>query len=388
MDKRFFGYIEGYYGRMLSWDERMTLVKEMRELGLNAYLYAPKEDPYHRLNWRIPYPKSWIDSFSAFVKQGSKSGITVAAGIAPGLSYDYQSASDYSALIRKCLSLMKTGVRTICLLMDDIPVKAPAPFEKTYSSLGTAHGRLLTQLKKDLLESASNIRVWFCPTIYTDQFIGSDPATRRYLPDLALSMPPDTLIFWTGSHVISREISAASLKGVLNIFGDRVCIWDNIYAHDYCPGRLFLGPYERRNKDVMKAARGILLNPTGLVQTDILLLSQLAGYARSADAKKTWEKSLSVFPFAGELKIIAPYFSLPFADNVQALLTSPRIKRAKAALKKLIGEWKSPLQREWYPFLYMLDCDLALFDEKSPPGREWIKKKYPPVLAAALNAPR
>ncbi|MBQ1511015.1 MAG: beta-N-acetylglucosaminidase domain-containing protein [Selenomonadaceae bacterium] len=27
------------------------------EQGLNAYIYAPKNDPYHKDRWREPYPK-------------------------------------------------------------------------------------------------------------------------------------------------------------------------------------------------------------------------------------------------------------------------------------------------------------------------------------------
>ena len=38
------GYIEGYYGKLLTWDERSRLLKQMQRLGMTGYLYAPKED--------------------------------------------------------------------------------------------------------------------------------------------------------------------------------------------------------------------------------------------------------------------------------------------------------------------------------------------------------
>ena len=80
-----------------------------------------------------------------------------------------------------------------------------------------------------------------------------------------------------------------------------------------------------------------------------------------------------------------PFFDLPSAGIPQKALTARNIAGVKRALKKLIWEWKSPLQREWYPFLYSLDTDIALLEGAMPGKRdEWIRKKYPPVLAQIL----
>jgi hypothetical protein len=372
---------------MLSWEERSLVLDKMRKVGLNAYLYAPKEDPLHRQQWKIPYSKTWLDSFSALVKKGRLSGITIVPGIAPGLTYNYLSPLDYALLLKKCRAFVKTGVKTLCLLMDDIPARLPEPCKKNYPSLGAVHGELLTKLSIDLKKTDRVLTLWFCPTIYTDQFMGDDPPVRRYLPDLAFSMPPDTLVFWTGANVISQEISPASIRHVTDIFGDKVCIWDNLYANDYCPHKLFIGPYERRSRDLVKTTSGVLLNPTGLVHIDNFLLELLAGYVQGVKPKKTWETAVSSLPFVKELKIIAPYFNLPNDGIKKALLAPQRRKSVKTALKKLIWEWKSPLQRELYPFLYMLDCDLTLQDKKDAASREaLIIKKYSPALAATLCA--
>jgi hypothetical protein len=37
------GYIEGYYGRLFDWSARHELVAVMASLGMNSYLYAPKD---------------------------------------------------------------------------------------------------------------------------------------------------------------------------------------------------------------------------------------------------------------------------------------------------------------------------------------------------------
>ena len=53
---RFFfaGVIEGVYGPLWSYEERRVLFRRLRDLGLNTYVYAPKDDLKHRALWREP----------------------------------------------------------------------------------------------------------------------------------------------------------------------------------------------------------------------------------------------------------------------------------------------------------------------------------------------
>jgi hypothetical protein len=372
---------------MLSWDERSLILDVMRQLNLNTYLYAPKEDPFHRQEWQAPYPAAWRVSFKAFVKHAQKNGIDVVAGMAPGLSFDYRSAADYGRLNNKCLSFTEMGVRNICLLMDDIPALLPVSCKKTFSSLGEAHGRLLTRLEKDLNPAGGpDVFLWFCPTVYADELVERDVESRRYLPDLAAAMPQSTIILWTGARVISKNITAASLRQVNTLFKGNICLWDNIYANDYCPSKLFIGAYKNRGRDVTQSTRGVLLNPTGLVHTDMFLLSLLAAFRKGIDPRSAWKAGVSELPYANELSLVAPFMDLPFSVLPGKTLSAQNIRRCQAALKRLIWEWKSPLQREWYPFLYMLDCDLGLLGQMRGPGaRQWIRKKYPAVLARVLQ---
>jgi hypothetical protein len=130
----------------------------------------------------------------------------------------------------------------------------------------------------------------------------------------------------------------------------------------------------------------VLINPTGLVNTDMFLLSLLAAFRDGADPLHAWRARISKLPFANELALVAPFMDLPFSVLSKSSLSAPHIKACKAALKKLIWKWKSPLQREWYPFLYTLDCDLTLCRQTSGrDARQWIRKKYPAVLARVLQ---
>ena len=57
------------------------------------------------------------------------------------------------------------------------------------------------------------------------------------------------------------------IKMIKKILQNRVIIWDNFYSNDYCPRRLFIGPYFGRQN-----IKNIMINPTGLIKTDLLIL--------------------------------------------------------------------------------------------------------------------
>ncbi len=40
--------VEGFYGTPWSQEERLDQIKMYGEYKMNAYIYAPKSDPYHR----------------------------------------------------------------------------------------------------------------------------------------------------------------------------------------------------------------------------------------------------------------------------------------------------------------------------------------------------
>jgi hypothetical protein len=385
MIRGLYGYIEGYYGRMLSWEERGLIAGIMHELSLNAYVYAPKEDPYHRIMWRTPYPREWLSVFSLFVKKAAHAGVSVIAGIAPGLSFDYGSRDDYGLLLRKCNQLGRTGVAAIALLMDDIPVRLPEASRHSFRSLAEAHADLIGRLLADVTKAHPGVGMLFCPTVYADRLIKDDPAASTYLDDLSAGMPKSVPVFWTGPAVISKEMSARSLRRITGLFGTNVCIWDNLYANDYCPRRIFFGPFRNRSADLLPTTRGVLLNPTGLVHTDAFLLSLLSGFVKKKTPENAWEAAAKKFALPPEVRTIAPFFDLPQAALPERAFAARGLANVKIALKKLVWEWKSPLQREWYPFLYSLETDIALLQNDIKGGRkEWIRKKYPPVLAAMI----
>lgn len=384
--KGIWGYIEGYYGRLFGWEERGAVIDHLADLGGNAYLYAPKEDSLHRRDWRMSYPAAWRKRFGESAARARRKGVDLVPGMAPGLSYDYTSAADYRRLLAKLASFRDLGCRTLALLMDDIPASLPARSRGRFRTLGEAHGRLLERLAGDL-----GGELWFCPTVYTDQFAAGPVAEDPYLLDLAATMPREIPIFWTGPRIISAGLGRKDIGEVSRMFGGNILLWDNLYANDYCPNKVFLGPYRGRTRETWTLSRGVLLNPTGLPATDRFLLGLLAAHreGKGGSAAADWRAAFAALDVPAAFATVARFLDTPFFRPAAADLSPRRVAACHRALKQLIWDWKGELHQEWYPYLFMLDADLkasALAAGREKPDGDWVRKRYSPLIARLLLA--
>ena len=81
--KKVKGYIEGYYGKLLTWEERNEIIDVLSKNNMNFYFYCPKEDVKHRLKWKEKYSHNWLRNFKRFNKYALEKKIKVIAGISP-----------------------------------------------------------------------------------------------------------------------------------------------------------------------------------------------------------------------------------------------------------------------------------------------------------------
>lgn len=75
------GVVEGFYGKPWSMEDRMEMIPFLGNHGYNLYIYAPKDDSFHRYRWRETYSYSFMKDFEKLVKTGEKSGVEVAFAI-------------------------------------------------------------------------------------------------------------------------------------------------------------------------------------------------------------------------------------------------------------------------------------------------------------------
>ena len=121
------GFIEGYYGNPWSVQDRMDLMTYGGYYKLNAYFYAPKDDPKHRTQWRSLYTADELKWIKQLADVGNASKTRFVYGIHPFPGNDafgigkneagYQK--DLADLKAKLKQVIDQGVRQVAILADD-----------------------------------------------------------------------------------------------------------------------------------------------------------------------------------------------------------------------------------------------------------------------------
>jgi len=347
----FTGYIEGYYGKLLSWDDRNKIINRLKTNGMSSYLYAPKEDIYHRLEWRKLYPQKILKSFISFIEFSKIKKIEIIVGIAPGLDFDYNNLykefinknhSDLKTLEKKCRQIISFGARNIALMFDDVDQSKyfQASNEKEE---GFLHGKIANHLKKKL-----KVNIFVVPRIYSDELI----LTNKYYLDMFFkTLNNEIQVFYCGSNIVAKSLSFQNLK-IFSRFKNKIIIWDNFYANDYCPKRIFLGKLYKRT-----IKTNIMMNLTGMIETDLFLLDIFNIYLKKQNSVKKWKEILNKHKVPHKFTLISPMVLHPFTILKD---DKKNISKYIDAIDFLLWKWKSPLSREWYPFLFNLKKDLLI----------------------------
>ena len=347
------GYIEGFYGKLLDWNSRKILITSLYKNKMNSYFYAPKEDKNHRFHWRAKYSLKWRKHFKDFTQFSKKKNINIIAGIAPGLDFNFETldnsstnnqSCDFELLYNKAKQLLEDGADVIALLLDDIPNNFEIKFGNNVSE-GRIHALLANKLSKRLKKN-----IYFVPRIYADELIEDAP---NYLSDLSLFLNPNIIVFYCGENVVSKTLTNNST--INRFLPNKIVYWDNYYANDYCPRRFFIGPYTGRKK-----LNNFMINPTGSLNTDLLILDIVANTINSPKPHKDWLKILNDHRVPLTFNIIKKFFLKPDFGSKPSLPVHKVNSKHFEALEFLLWSWKGKLSREWYPYLFGLKHDLQV----------------------------
>src|SRR5690606_10112739 len=99
------GVVEGFYGAPWSFEERLDFFRWAAGAGLEEYLYAPKDDPFHRARWQDPYPEDELARLTELVAGAADAGIRFTYAIHPGLTMRFADDADHAALAAKARQL-------------------------------------------------------------------------------------------------------------------------------------------------------------------------------------------------------------------------------------------------------------------------------------------
>jgi protein O-GlcNAcase / histone acetyltransferase len=296
------GVIEGFYGPPWSERERMELFSWLGAWGLNTYLYAPKDDLKHRVNWRETYSASECDPLRTLVAACQHRNILFIYGIGPGLDIRYSSDADMDCMRRRLTQMEELGVRHFALLFDDIPDQLNAEDLRRWGSLAAAQARLANSLFNWVRARHAEARFFFCPTAYCGRMAERQLGGKDYLATLGRELLPEIDLFWTGPEIISREITVAHIREITAFLRRKPVIWDNLHANDYDGRRFFCGPYAGRSPELRESVRGLLSNPNCELRLNFVPLKTLADFVRC----QTWDSRQA---YLSAMEEWLPYFA-------------------------------------------------------------------------------
>jgi hyaluronoglucosaminidase len=278
------GAIEGFYGRPFSWAEREALVGFLGRRGMNAYVYAPKNDPLHRERWRDLYGPDDLAQLAALSRVSADGGVRLIYAIAPGLSYDAAEPAELARLDAKLVQVLDAGVDGIALLFDDIAHDSPAVDPDLQAEL-------VAEIARRVSLRSPGAQFWFIGNYYAGS--AAELAAGRGLfatiyPHPALAyfraynrcVPPEVPILWTGPGIFSAVLTAEDASAFRELVGRPVLVWDNFPVNDAIPEMLFLGPYLGRDADLPRSVDGIVVNLMSQPATSRISLSTVADYLR------------------------------------------------------------------------------------------------------------
>jgi hyaluronoglucosaminidase len=292
--------IEGFYGQPWSHAERLDLLAFCAREGLNTWVHAPKDDPYHRARWRDPYPDAELERLGELAAEAARLGVDFAWAIAPGLDVCYSRESELEAAVAKCERLRSAGVRSFQLLWDDVEHTLNcAEDEERYGEFERPSGAAQADFSNRFREAfAQPGPLVVCPMGYAGT--GDSPYRRSFAGVLF----PEVIVYWTGPEVVSLGITREALNVAVERFrGHRLLLWDNYPVNDFDPQRLFLGPLLGRDPRLADGdCAGIVAN--GMVQAvpSKLALATAADWARDPfgyDPVASCERALR--EYAGEV---------------------------------------------------------------------------------------
>jgi hyaluronoglucosaminidase len=294
---RYRGAIEGFYGTPWSHADRLDELSYLGDHRMNTYEYAPKDDPYHREQWRDPYPADKLAQLAELVTRARQNKVDFTFALSPGLSICYTSDADFQALIAKFQALYDVGARSFNVPLDDIDYNSwhcdadKAKYGTGGGAAGRAQSDLLNRVQREWVETKADVApLQMVPTEYYN--VSETP----YKKALREQLDSDVVVHWTGIGVVPRTITAAQAAQAKAVFGHDILIWDNYPVNDYAAGRLLLAPYSGREPAIADHVAGVISNPMNQAAVSKIALysfAELGWNPAKYDEQASWRRALA-----------------------------------------------------------------------------------------------
>ena len=329
------GFIEGYYGIPWSNEDRISLMEFGGEFKMTAYVFAPKDDPYHTSKWRELYPAEDLEGIKEMVVAGeaSKCRFVWTAHPFMGGFNTGDVEGETKALLNKFEQLYSAGVRQFGVLGDDVG-SLDKDIVITVMNAVVEWGKE----KGDVLDPV------FCPAGYNHAWQGDYSELNTY----DAGFPEAVQIFWTGEAVCQpvEQATRDHFRDYRAEDGERRAplFWLNWPVNDINHGRLLMGKGSLLHTDInIEDVKGVVTNPMQEAEASKTALFAVADYAwnvKAFDDDKSWADSFKYIDADApeELHTLAKHMSNPQPNNHGLVLAESE------ELQPLITEFTNALE--------------------------------------------
>lgn len=275
------GVIEGFYGNPWSHKDRLRQFDFYGRNKLNIYIYGPKDDPYHRSQWRVPYPEEEAAQLKELLDVAHRNKVKFVWAIHPACDIKWTS-EDYANLVNKLDRMYEIGVRTFTVFFDDVSGEGARADKQT---------EVMNYLTDRFVRRHSDVDpLIMCPSQYNKNWSRGD-----YLSTLS-GMYPEIRIMWTGNSVVDM-IQDHDMQWINDRIQRKAFIWLNYPVNDYCQSRLLMGKTYGNGRNICDMVSGFCSNPMEYAEASKVSIYSIADYTWNMsdyDSEMSWERAIRV----------------------------------------------------------------------------------------------
>ena len=227
------GVIEGFYGPPWTHEERLDLIRFCGAHGLNTWVHAPKDDPYHRKLWREPYPDDELARLAELVAEAERHGVEFVVRDRAGPRHLLlDDESELETLVAKCEQVRsaRRRARSSCSgTTSSTSCTAPRTRRSTATRSGRAAPRRPFSTASRASSSSpgrSSSARWATPA----------PATRRTAALRRRGSTRRSSSTGPAPRSCRSAITREALDLAVHRFrGHELLLWDNYPVNDFAP---------------------------------------------------------------------------------------------------------------------------------------------------------
>lgn len=275
------GLVEGYYGNPYSEANRMSLFEFFGRQKMNIYIYGPKDDVYHRGQWRENYPAAQAEKIRQYVAAAKANKVDFVWAIHPGENIQWNKADSVN-IVNKLKSMYDLGVRTFAVFFDDV--------WGGEGTRGDKQAQLMNYITDELNNAYDDVNPCIiCPTQYNRGWSSGD-----YLTTLGTVMYPEIRIMWTGNSVVDM-INKSDMQWINGQINRKAFIWLNYPVNDYCINHMLMGATTGNDLNIADMLSGFTSNPMEYAEASKVSLFSIGDYnwnMPAYDADSSWKNAI------------------------------------------------------------------------------------------------